>query len=157
MTATKGKQQNFQNRMEEIAYVLALHVPVHAWMPYISVCAKNSLSAGDAAPLWCLACGFLVKAVKQHSITPTDAQMCSARRDKRSMAYSCEQGVPHSWACRGIHKIKVISILALNNWGTPGCHHTWHTHYSWCPKCWLFPRGDGSISVSPSEEASVVR
>lgn len=35
--------------MGEIACVLALHV--HAWMPYISVCAKNSLLAGDAAPL----------------------------------------------------------------------------------------------------------
>lgn len=63
----KGKQQNFQNRMGEIACMLNLHV--HSWMSCISVCAKNSLWAGDASPLWCLACGFLVKAVKQHSIT----------------------------------------------------------------------------------------
>lgn len=66
MTAKKWKQENFQNRMQEIACVLDLHM--QAWMPYIFVCAKNSLSAGDATPLWCLACGFLVKAVKQHSI-----------------------------------------------------------------------------------------
>lgn len=79
----KGNQQNFQNRMLETACILDLHV--HAWMPYISVCAKNSLFQQVMHPLlWCLACGFLVKAVKQRSITSTDAQMCSARRDKQT-------------------------------------------------------------------------
>lgn len=89
MTAKKkGNQQNFQNRMRETACILDLYV--HAWMPYISVCAKNSLfQQVMRPPLWCLACGFLVKAVKQHSITSTDAQMCSARRDRLSMACSC--------------------------------------------------------------------
>lgn len=66
---------------------MRVYVHVPACMSYICVCelvyiieAKNSLSAGDASPLWCPACGFLVKPVKQHSIISTDAQMCSAGR-----------------------------------------------------------------------------
>lgn len=114
MTAKKGEQQNFQNRMGEFACVLNLHA--HAWMSYVSVRAKNSLSAGDAPPLWCLACGFLVKAVKQRSITSTDAQMCFRLEIQTVFmlqGYTSQLG-------RRIYQIKAITILTLNNCGSSG-------------------------------------
>lgn len=114
--------------------------------PYVP--RTHSFSRWCAPPLWCLACGFLVKAVKQHSITSTDAQMLLSQQRQT------EHGLfmlPHSWACWGISKIKVITTLTLNNCDSSGHQHTSHTHYSWCPKCWLFSPGggDGFISVSP--------
>lgn len=88
------KRKRKTSKTEEFKRAQDAHV--HAWMSYICVCAlvytveaKKSLSAGDAFPLWCSACGFLVRPVKRHSIISTDTQMCSAGRCTKTQGMSC--------------------------------------------------------------------